>query len=109
MLKGKAFLIATAAAVVMLSLVLHVAWNFDIGALQKPSKVETFLATKGKHWLVARAVSREKLAAEPSTMSLSVTRGRFLFLACCSICLDQLGATQAEGSAVGIRASAGGT
>jgi len=39
----------------MLPLVLYVAWNFDIGALQKPSKVETFLATKGKHWLVARA------------------------------------------------------
>jgi len=109
MLKRKAFLIAMVAAVVMLPLVLYVAWNFDIGALQKPSKVKTFLATKGKHWLVARAVSREKLAAEPSTVSPSVARGRSLFLACCSMCLDQLGATQAQGNAQGTPASAGAT
>ena len=108
MLKRKAFLLSIVGSVIVLSLV-YIAWNFNLSALQKPSKVETFLATKGKHWLVARAVSREKLAAEPSTVSLSVARGRSLFLACCSMCLDELGATQAEGSAQGIPASAGAT
>jgi len=108
MLKRKAFLIAIVAAVFVLPLV-YVAWNFNIGALQKPSKVETFLATKAKHWLVARAVSREKLTAPTSTESLSVARGRLLFLACCSMCLDQMRASQLLGNAQGIPASDGDT
>ena len=111
MLKRKALLIAMVAALVTLLLVLYIAWNFDIGALQKPSKAETFLATKAKHWMVARAVSREKLTAEPNTLSvsLSVTRGRSLFWACCTICLEQLDATQAEGKAQGTLPNAGPT
>jgi hypothetical protein len=108
MLKRKAFLIAIVAAVFVLPLV-YVVWNFNIGALQRPSKAETFLATKAKHWLVARAVSREKLNAPTSNVSLSVARGRLLFLACCSMCLDQMGASQLLGNAQSIPASDGGT
>ena len=106
-LKRNAFLITIVGAGIVLSLV-YVAWNFNLSALQKPSKLETFLATKAKHFLVARAVSREKLA-EPSTVSLSVARGRSLFQACCSMCLGQLGATEAEGNAQGTTANAGPT
>jgi len=50
MLKRTAFLIAMAAAFVILPVVFYIAWNFAIGALQKPSKAESFLATKAKHW-----------------------------------------------------------
>jgi hypothetical protein len=104
MVKRKAILIALV-AVIVISLG-YVAWTFDLGALQKPSKAETFLATKAKHWLVARAVSREKLI-EPTAVSLSVSRGRSLFWACYPICLEQLDATQAEGKAQGTLPSAG--
>ena len=107
MLKRKAFQIAMAAAAVALLPLVYVAWNFDISALQRPSKAETFLATEAKHWLVARAVSRESLAAEPSTVSLSVAGGRSLFQACCSMCLGQIGATQAQGNAQRIPAKGG--
>ena len=107
-LKRKTFLIAIVGAGIALSLV-NIAWNFDLSALQKPGKVETFLATEAKHFLVSRAVSREKLTAQPSTVSLSLARGRFLFQACCSMCLDQLGATHAEGNAQGTPAIAGPT
>jgi len=69
MLRRKALLIAMVGAVIAVPLV-YIAWNFDLSALQRPSKVEIFLATKGKHWLVARAVSREKLTAEPTTVPL---------------------------------------
>jgi len=106
MVKRKAILIALV-AVVVISLG-YIAWTFDLGALQKPSRAETFLATKAKHWFVARAVSREKLTA-PTTVSLSVDRGRALFMACCSMCLDQLGATQLKGSAQGTPPNAGAT
>jgi hypothetical protein len=68
--KRKAVLISIVGAVIVFSLV-YIASNFDLSALQRPSKAETFLATKAKHWLVARAVSREKLAPqtpEPSSV-----------------------------------------
>ena len=97
MLKRKAFLSSVIVAAVVVLLLVHIAWNFNLGALQKPGKAETFVATQAKHWLVARAVAREGLAAEPSTASLSVARGRSLFEACCSLCLDQIGTSEAEG------------
>src|SRR5215471_20986906 len=106
MAKRKTILIALV-AVIVISLG-YVAWTLDLGALQRPSKAETFLATRAKHWLVARAVSREKLT-EPSAVSFSEARGRSLFMACCSMCLDQLGLAQAEGHAQGTLANAGGT
>ena len=52
-LKRKAFLISIVGAVIVFSLV-YIASNFDLSALQRPSKAETFLATKTKHLLVAR-------------------------------------------------------
>jgi len=107
MLKHKALPIAMVGALIAVPLA-YIAWNFDLSALQRPSKVETFLATKAKHWLVARAVSREKLT-EPSAVPLSDARGRSLFMACCSMCLDQLGPAQAEGHAQGLPANTGGT
>jgi len=108
MFKRKAFLISVIVAAVVV-LLLYIAWNFTLSALQKPGKTETFVATKAKHWLVARAVAREGLAAEPSTASLSVARGRSLFEACCSLCLDQIGTSQAEGKAQGMPARGGDT
>ena len=109
MLKRKALLINVIVAAVVVLLLVHIAWNFNLGALQKPGKTETFVATKAKHWLVARAVAREGLAAEPNTASLSVPRGRSLFEACCSLCLDQIGTSEAEGNAQGMPARGGDT
>jgi cytochrome c5 len=107
MLKRKAFLISIIVAALVVLLLVNIAWNFNLGALQKPGKAETFVATKAKHWLVARAVAREGLAAEPSTASLSVASGRSLFEACCSMCLDQISTTQADGK--GMPATGGDT
>ena len=109
MLKRKAFLISVIVAIMVVLLLINTAWNFNLGALQKPGKAETFVATQAKHWLVARAVAREGLAAEPDTASLSVPRGRSLFEACCSLCLDQISTSQAEGKAQGMPARGGDT
>jgi hypothetical protein len=109
MLKRKVFLINFVVAAVLVLLLVYIAWNFNLGALQKPGKAETFVATKAKHWLVARAVAREGLAAGPSTAALSVARGRSLFEACCSMCLDQIGTSQAEGKAQGMPGRGGDT
>jgi len=104
MLKRKAFLISIIVAALVVLLLVNIAWNFNLGALQKPGKTETFVATQAKHWLVARAVAREGLGAEASAASLSVARGRSLFEACCSLCLDQISTSQAEGKAQGMLA-----
>jgi len=109
MLKRKAFLISVIVAAVVVLLLVHIARNFNLAALQKPGKTETFVATKAKHWLVARAVAREGLAAELNTASLSVASGRSLFEACCSLCLDQIGTSEAEGKAQGMPARGGDT
>jgi len=109
MLKRKAFLSSVIVAAVVVLLLLYIARNFNLAALQKPGKAETFVATKAKHWLVARAVAREGLAAEPNTASLSAARGRSLFEACCSLCLDQIGTSEAEGKAQGMPARGGDT
>ena len=101
MFKRKAFLINVMAAAVFVLLLVYIAWNFNLGALQKPGKTETFVATKAKHWLVARAVDREGLAAKANTVAVSVAFGKSLFEACCSMCLDQIGTSQAEGKAQG--------
>ena len=64
---------------------IYMALHFNLSALQMPSKVETYVATKAKHWLVARAVAREKLSAEPGRNGVSVARGQSLYDSCCSM------------------------
>ena len=61
MLKRKAFLSSVIVAAVVALLLVNIAWNFNLGALQKPGKAETFVATKAKHWLVARAVAPRRV------------------------------------------------
>ncbi len=68
-----------------IALLVYLASRFNLSALQTPSKVETYVATKAKHWLVARAVAREKLPPGPSWNPVSVARGQSLYDSCCSM------------------------
>lgn len=77
---------------------IYTAFNFNLTAQQQPGKVETYLATKAKHWLVARAVAREHLSSE-SGKNGSVARGQMLFDSCCSRCLG--GGDSASGPLLG--------
>lgn len=56
--------------------------TFDIRARQMPSRLETVVATRAKHWLVARAVHREPPIAPFA--ALDNPPGPRLFMACCS-------------------------
>lgn len=77
---------------------IETALNFNLTAQQQPGKVETYLATKAKHWLVARAVVREHLSSEPGK-NASIARGQMLFDSCCSRCLG--GGDSASGPLLG--------
>lgn len=72
--------------------------TFDVGALQQPGKLETYLATKAKQWLVARS-ARESVAAPPPGAATDVTNGQLLFAGCCG----------AAASCCGMGARGGGT
>lgn len=54
-------------------------------ALDEPGRVETYVATRAKHWLVARA-ARESLPPQPANDTLSVAIGRMQFGGRCASC-----------------------
>ncbi len=77
-----AFVVITVAAVASL---VYLATRFNLSALQMPTRAETYVATKAKHWLVARAVAREMLPPGPGWNAVSVARGQSLYDSCCSM------------------------
>lgn len=62
-----------------------VASRFSLAALDEPGQTETLLATKGKHFLVARG-SRAGVPNEPSDSPLSVAEGDKLYGVECAMC-----------------------
>ena len=84
-MKSRTVLVLVTIVAAGLASLTYLALHFNLSALQMPGKVETYVATKAKHWLVARAVAREKLSPEPGWNSVSVDRGRSLYDSCCSM------------------------
>ncbi|MDX6457006.1 MAG: hypothetical protein QOE55_703, partial [Acidobacteriaceae bacterium] len=75
-------LIALALAVV----VVIIGWNrIRLDALQDPGKMETFLATVVKQFLVSRS-SREGIPPPPSNLQESIAEGDKLYATDCSMC-----------------------
>ncbi len=58
--------------------------TFSISALENPGPVETYLATRAKHWLVARS-ARGSVAAPPPGTATDVTNGQSHFSGCCGM------------------------
>lgn len=84
-MKSRTVLVLVTIVLAGLASLAYLALHFNLSALQMPSKVETYVATKAKHWLVARAVAREMLSPEPGWNALSVARGQPLYDSCCSM------------------------
>jgi mono/diheme cytochrome c family protein len=61
------------------------AFRANLSALPEPGPTETFLATKGKHFLVGR-LSRGEIPAPPADISASLKEGDKLFGVECSEC-----------------------
>src|SRR5215813_12281820 len=59
----------------------------SVSALDDPSRVETYLATRAKHWLVRRAARTVPLP--PADEMASVMIGQSLFMMCCASSLAQ--------------------
>ena len=78
-------LLAVAAAISM----------FDLRGRQIPSRLETVIATKVKHWLITWAVYREP--PPPPFEAVENPPGEMLFMACCSTMLRKI-AISAEGA-----------
>lgn len=73
------FLIVLAMAAVIL------ASRFSLAAVDEPGRAETYLATKGKHFLIARE-SRVGIPSEPADSPENVAEGDKLYGAECAMC-----------------------
>lgn len=56
--------------------------TLSISALENPGPVETYVATRAKHWLVARS-ARGSVAAPPPGTATDVASGQSHFSGCC--------------------------
>jgi mono/diheme cytochrome c family protein len=85
-------LIALALAVA----VVIVGWNqIRLDALHEPDRVETFLATVVKQFLVSRS-SREGIPPPPSNLQESIAEGDKLYASDCSMCHGSDGHTPSD-------------
>ena len=67
------------------ALALAAASKFSLSALPEPGRVETYLATKAKHYLVQKG-SRRSIPPPPADMQASVKEGDDLFGTECAAC-----------------------
>jgi mono/diheme cytochrome c family protein len=58
---------------------------FDLSALPEPGRFESYVATKGKQWLVYRE-SRLTAVQEPAATAESLSSGRMTFQGLCATC-----------------------
>jgi len=66
--------------------------NFSLAAVREPGRNETYMATKAKHLLVARA-TREGVPPPPVDRAASAAQGDELYAIRCSLCHGQDGRT----------------
>jgi mono/diheme cytochrome c family protein len=82
---------ATVAACSLLAVWLVLS-NFSLAAVPEPGSNETWMATKAKHLLIARA-TREGVPPRPLNKAASATQGDELYAIRCSLCHGQDGHT----------------
>lgn len=75
--------------------VLIIASRFNLSTLPEPGTAETYIATKAKHFLIARA-SRHGVPAEPPATQASLKEGETLYGVDCSTCHGMTGRTPTE-------------
>jgi mono/diheme cytochrome c family protein len=66
------------------------AFQFNLSALPEPDRIETLLATKGKHFLIRKA-SRGEIPPPPADAKASLVEGDKLFGVECSECHGESG------------------
>ena len=74
---------------------LTAASQFSLSALNEPGRVETYVATKAKRWLVGRS-ARGPLPPAPASDAASLANGRMLFTGECASCHGQDGRTPTD-------------
>jgi mono/diheme cytochrome c family protein len=75
--------------IILIVLAVAGAWlvfqHMDISAMDRPSRIETYLATRAKHSLVARA-AQQSLPAEPASTKDTVEDGHTTYGSLCAGC-----------------------
>ncbi len=84
-MRYRSLLIAVLVLLLVAAALFFAASKFNLSALNEPSRLETYAATKAKRWLVARR-AREPLPAEPPKSTASVNTGGMIFRGECAAC-----------------------
>ena len=71
--------------IIVVALAGFAASQFNLSALNEPGKIETYLATQAKHFLIGRA-SREGLPPEPVRSPAGVAEGEKFYGSECALC-----------------------
>lgn len=69
----------------------YAAARANLSALETPGRVETYLATQAKRWLVARAVAHGPIPPEQASEPVSVANGTMQYGGSCATCHGQDG------------------
>ena len=85
-MKRRGLIIAGSVVALLIGGALIFAFTFNLSALETPGENETWLATKAKRWLVARATRAEPPPPAPEWSQLSVGSGRMQYGGSCASC-----------------------
>lgn len=94
-MKRRRWLIVLVVGVLAVGGLWFVLTQVSLSALEGPGRVETYLATQAKRWLVGRRAGGE-LAVRPANNDLSVAMGRMQYGARCASCHGQDGRTPTD-------------
>ena len=92
-MKRRGLILSLAAIALVLAGLAFFAATFNLSALETPGETETWLATKAKRWLVARAVKREPPPPAPPWSHETVSSGEMTYGMSCANCHGKDGRT----------------
>ncbi len=85
-MKRRGLILSLGVVALLLVAALVFAFTFNLSALEAPGETETWLATKAKPWLVARAVRAEPPPPAPARSSETVSDGKMYYEMSCATC-----------------------
>jgi len=85
-MKRRGLIITLTIVALLLAGALVFAFTFILSALETPGETETWLATKAKRWLIARAVRAEPPPPAPAWSHETVSSGEMYYGMSCATC-----------------------
>jgi len=86
MKKKRILIVALVVGLAALGLLFAFAHNISLAALDEPGRIETYVATRAKHWIVGRSARAWLPSEPPENTTTSSAIGRMFFGGSCASC-----------------------